>query len=260
MSASADAYAEIAAWYDVEHDPVTADVEAYASLIAEQAGDRARVIEIGAGSGRVAAALAVAGHDVTAVEPSAAMRARLALRLAQLPERAARRIHAIEGTAQAPGTDARQRFDVALLGQNLLAHLTTVRERHEALLAMRARLAPGGHLLADIDLLGPRRLLETARQLWWQGMWALPSSTQVEHTVTGLPGPAPGTLEIIHRYDVSAPGAPLSRTISRMTLALLSRGEVEVALLRAGFEVAAVYGDYDLTPYEEGSPRAIFDA
>ncbi|HKS70338.1 MAG TPA: methyltransferase [Ktedonobacterales bacterium] len=260
MSSANDAYAGIAAWYDVEHDPITEDVEAYASLIADHAADAAQVIEIGAGSGRVAAALAVAGHSVTAVEPSAPMRERFARRLAQLPERAARRITVVGGSAEAPGVAASAHFDVALLGQNMLAHLPAPSQRLGALRTARAILRPGGHLICDVDLLGPRRLLETAHQLWWQGAWQVGDSTQVEHFVSGAAGVAPGTVELVHFYDVHPPGGPVARTTARMTLALLSKGEVETALLAAGFEVAEVYGGYDLAPYEEGAARAIFDA
>lgn len=259
MSSADDGYAGIAEWYDVEHDPITADVEAYASLIAEHAGDGAHVIEIGAGTGRAAAALAVAGHSVTAVEPSAPMRERLARRLAQLPERAARRVTVVAGSAEAPGVAAATRYDVALLGQNVLAHLTVPEQRLDALRTIRGHLRPGGHLICDVDLLGPRRLLETAHQLWWQGAWKLSSGAQIEHFISGAPGALPGTVELIHFYDLHAPGGPVARTTARMTLALLSHGEVETALLAAGFAIAAVYGGYDLAPYEEGSARAIFD-
>ena len=266
MSSEHDGYAGIAEWYDVEHDPITEDVEAYASLIVEHAGDAARVIEIGAGTGRAAAALAVAGHSITAVEPSAPMRERFARRLAQLPERAARRITLNAGNAEVPRVASSARFDVALLGQNVLAHLLAPSRRLAALRAARALLRPGGHLICDVDLLGPRRLLETARQLWWQGTWPLgptgrpQDSTQVEHFVSGAPGVAPGTVELIHFYDVHAPGGPIARATARMTLALLSKGEVETALLAAGLAVVEVYGGYDLAPYEEGAGRAIFDA
>lgn len=260
MSSGDDAYAGIAEWYDVEHDPITEDVEAYASLVAEHAGDAARVIEIGAGTGRVAAALAVAGHSVTAVEPSAPMRARLTRRLAQLPERAARRITVVAGDAETPGVEASAPFDVALLGQNVLGHLPAAGQRLAALRALRAHLRPGGHLICDVDVLGPRRLLETAHQLWWQGAWPLASGDQLEHFVSAGPGAAPGTVELLHLYDVHAPGGPVARTTARLTLALLSRGEVETALLAAGFTIEAVYGGYDLAPCEESTGRVIFDA
>lgn len=260
MNAPDDPYAAIATWYDVEHDALTEDAECFASLLASEDSPHGLVLEIGAGTGRLAAALAVAGHSVTAIEPSAAMRERFARRLAQLPERAARRITLLPGTAAAPGLAAAPRFDAVLLSQNLLAHLLSPDERHAALTAAFAALRPDGRLLADVDLLGPRRMLESGHQLWLQGVWDLPSGEQLEHSVAGAPGVRPGIVELTHLYDLHAPGGPLRRTTARMTLAVLSKGEVEVALLRAGFAVEAIHGGYDLVPYDEGSLRAIFDA
>jgi len=260
VTASADPYGIIAPWYDSEHDTLTADVECFAALLAPGAGGQLAVLEIGAGTGRIAAALAVAGHQVTAVEPSAPMRDRFAQRLAQLPQRAARRVTVLPGTAAAPALPTDQRFDAVLMGQNLLAHLLSTDERHAALTAAFAALRPGGQLIADVDLLGPRRLLETAHQLWLQGVYELPTGEQLEHLVCGAPGTLPGTIELTHLYDLHLPGGALRRTTAHMALALLSTGEVTVALLRAGFTVAATYGGYDLIPYDDASSRAVFEA
>ena len=52
----------------------------------------------------------------------------------------------------------------------------------------------------------------------------------------------------------------MRRTQTQMTLARLTRGEVELALAHTGFEIEAVYGGYDLAAYDDLSARAIFDA
>ena len=261
MSAPADPYAAIAEWYDVEHDAFTEDAECFTSLLAATHEQRASILEIGSGTGRLAAALAIAGHDIAGVEPSAAMRARTAERLARLPERVARRIRIVAGDASALGLPTGSRFDAAILSVNTLAHLLTAEERHRALTGAYEHLRPQGRLLVDLDLVGPRRLRDTAGQLWWQGTWSLAEGQSLlTHFITGASGPAPGTVEVVHLYDAQAPDGTLRRTVARMPLALLSAGEVEVALLRAGFRIEAVYGAYDLTPYDDASPRVLFDA
>jgi len=258
-----DPYATIAEWYDLEHDALTEDVACFAQMIGTAAGGRAGVLEIGGGTGRIAAGLAVAGHGVTAVEPSAAMRERAARRLAALPERVARRIHVVAGTAAALGLDAAARFDAALFGLDTFAHLTSLDERLRALALVRAHLRPGGPLLIDLDPAGLRRLAETPGQMWHQGTWPAPGSAgrrrYLSHFVAALAG-EPGLVTLTHFYDAYEPGGPISRTISAMTLALLARGEVELALLHSGYRVEAVYGGYDRQPYEEGAPRALFVA
>ncbi len=267
-----DPYAAIARWYDLEHDAITEDIECYTSLIEAPASGRAEVLEIGSGTGRIATALAVAGHQVTGIEPSAAMRERCARRLAKLPERVARRVRNVDGTAARPGLGAGERFDVALVGLNSFAHLTTAEERQQALTTLHARLRQNGMLLIDLDVTGPRRLLETTGQMWWQGTWDYTDETptsggaaqsaetrdQVSHFIAGSPGPDVGTVRATHFYDIHTPGGSVRRTIAPMTLALLSRGEVALALHHAGFSVEALYGTYELTSYDDLSPRALF--
>lgn len=267
-----DPYGAIARWYDLEHDAITEDIECYTSLIETPASGRADVLEIGSGTGRIAVALAVAGHQVTGIEPSAAMRERCVRRVAKLPERVARRIRIVEGTATAPGLGDAERFDVAVVGLNSFAHLTTAEERQEALATVHSRLRPNGMLLIDLDLTGPRRLLDTVGQMWWQGTWdyeedgsisehgASQTREQVSHFIAGSPGQDVGTVCATHFYDAHAPGGSVRRTIAPMTLALLSRGEVALALQQAGFSIEALYGAYDLTPYDDLSPRALFVA
>lgn len=269
-----DPYAAIARWYDLEHDAISEDIESYTSLIEAPASGRAEVLEIGSGTGRIAAALAVAGHQVTGIEPSAAMRERCTRRLAKLPERVARRVRIVAGTATRPGLSDAERFDVALVGLNSIAHLTTAEEREQALTTIHTHLRPNGLLLIDLDLTGPRRLLETTGQMWWQGTWdytdepptsetatsTTPPRVQVSHFIAGSPGPDVGTVRATHFYDVHAPGGSVHRTIVPMTLALLSRGEVTQALRHAGLSVEALYGTYDLNAYDDLSPRALFVA
>jgi SAM-dependent methyltransferase len=256
-----DPYRQIAQWYDLEHDPVTDDIECYTALIREHAPPRARVLELGAGSGRAAAALALAGWQVTGIEPSAAMLARASVRLQSLPERVSRRIRLLRGTAAQPGLDLAEQFDVALFGLNVLAHLLTLEERHAALTAVRAHLAPGSLAIIDLDLAAPQRLMQNPGTLWWQGSWPLPGNThepaEVSHIVTATRHRDPAILDVTHLYDVSSPATSLRRTIARMSLAVISYGELQASLLHTGYAVEATYGTHELLPFEEESPRAI---
>lgn len=253
-----DAYADIAAWYDVEHDRVGEDLECYQELLGAAVGARTAVLEIGSGTGRIAAALAAAGYSVTGVEPSAAMRARCAGRLSGLPERVARRVRVFAGTATQPGLAESDVFDAALFGLNTFAHLTSVTERHRALLVVSGHLRPGGVLILDVDLAGPRRMADTAGQVWWQGAWPIPESGEsLSHFAVGASGGEPGVVRVTHFYDVHEQGGVVRRTTATMDLALLTRGEVELGLLHTGFAPADTYGSYDLAAFEEGAARLI---
>lgn len=254
---SGDPYAEIAAWYDLEHDGFSADIEMLSELLAG-ARERLAILEVGAGSGRLLAALAAAGHRVVGVEPSAAMRARGAKRLAALPERVSRRAQLIAGDATHLDQPDGDRFDIALLGLGTYGHLISFAERESTLSLLFERLQPGGQLILDVDIAGLRRLLESTGQLWWQGSWrAEDGETLVSHTITGAPGREPGTVEVTHIYDAHEQGGPVRRTLAVTPLALLTRGEVELALRHAGFTDITIYGGYDLVPADAQSPRAI---
>ncbi len=254
----ADPYALISAWYDLEHDSVTDDLECYIGLLGSHSAGRGRVLEVGSGTGRILAALASAGYQVTGVEPSAAMRRRAELRLSQLPERVTRRVHLVAGEAGDLGEAANVKYDAVVYGLNTFAHLTGRPERRRALAAAASHLVGGGLLLLDFDLAGPRRLLHSAGQLYRLGRWRSRESGEwVSHLVSGSPGPEVGTILVTHFYEVSLPGKEVRRTVTPMPLALLSREELELAVRTAGFTVLAVYGGFDLSPYDDLSARAI---
>jgi SAM-dependent methyltransferase len=261
MAESRDPYNAIAEWYDVEHDPLFEDVECYLSLLALPRTGHVRVLEIGCGTGRIAALLAVAGHSVTGIEPSRAMRERCETRLSGLPDRVRRRVRVIAGNAADLALPSSERFDMALYGLNTLAHLVTVEERAAALRSAAAHLQPTGQLLLDVDLFGPRKLAESPGQLWFQGQWQLPgSASQLTHMIAASPSDLPGAIEVHHFYDLFEQGGQLRRTSANMTLAVLSYGDVIGGLTNAGFNVEALYGGHDLPPFQNDSPRLIVDA
>src|SRR5262249_38942506 len=75
--------------YDYEYRRRRADVTFYRELARRRGADR--ILELGAGSGRVTVPLARDGHYIVAVERSPAMLARLRGRIARLPAAAAAR-------------------------------------------------------------------------------------------------------------------------------------------------------------------------
>jgi SAM-dependent methyltransferase len=264
-----DPYADIAEYYDLEHDSFTDDVECYAALIREYVQKPSRMLEVGAGSARVAAALAGAGLQVTGVEPSAAMRARAERRLAAFPDRLARRVRMVAGTATQPNLAPSDRFDIALFGLNLLSHLLDQDERQAALVETARHLAPGGILLVDLDVAAPRRLSLLPGTLLWQGTWPLPGSGagagagagtehgEVSHFIITGHQREPGLLDLLHMYDLQTPDGVVRRRMVRMPLAVISYGELRVALVAAGYRIEATFGSHDLAPYDDDAPRAI---
>jgi hypothetical protein len=154
-----------------------------------------------------------------------------------------------------------QTYDSVVYGLNTFAHLIGLPERERALAAAARHLVGGGLLLLDLDLAGPRRLLHASGRRYRLGSWqSREGGERVSHLVSGAPGAEGGTLLVTHIYEVSGPGRQPLCTATPMPLALLTREELEQAVRSAGFTVLAVYGGFDLSPYDDGSERAILVA
>ncbi len=124
--------------YDRRHGAVLADREVDALIDACGLDSSSRVLDIGAGTGRVAAALASRGYKVVALEPSAAM-------LAKLREKPSG--DAVAGVSGEAGRlpFSSQRFDAVVIAR--LLYLTP--DWKEVLRQARAVLRTGGYLLHE---------------------------------------------------------------------------------------------------------------
>jgi SAM-dependent methyltransferase len=111
------------------------DDEYFAALVNEMSG--ARVLDLGCGTGRLALALAAAGHIVTGIDPSSASLA------AARGKSGGERVTWIHGTAESAPEAA---FDVAIMTGHVAQFLLSEEEWGSALRALRRALVPGGRL------------------------------------------------------------------------------------------------------------------
>ena len=139
-----------AALYDYEYRRRRADVGFYRELARKRLGESGRILELGAGSGRVTIPLARAGHEVVAVDASPAMLAKLRARVAALPSAVARRITVVQGDLRQ--FDLGRKFPLAIAVFNVLEHLYTRVELDACLRCVRAHLAPAGAFAFDVQL------------------------------------------------------------------------------------------------------------
>lgn len=115
------------------------DVEGEARLADVLVGRNARILDIGSGMGRVAAALRARGHDVTAVEPDLAL---VAQSRRTYPDLAV--VHA--DVLEADLSHLAGLVDLAVLVGNVMVFLAPDTEQH-VLRRVRGLLAPGGRAL-----------------------------------------------------------------------------------------------------------------
>jgi SAM-dependent methyltransferase len=127
------------------------DVDGEARLADTLLPRRGRVLDIGSGMGRVAAALSARGHRVVAVEPHAA--------LAEQSRRTYPDLEVLPLDARALDPDALAghgsptSYDLAVLVGNVMVFLAEGTER-EVLARVRGLLAPGGRALVGFHLRG----------------------------------------------------------------------------------------------------------
>lgn len=257
------AYSVLARYYDLQHAGYTPDVPMYlraARQVAE--GGRARILELGCGTGRVMAPLVEAGHYVLGVDASEAMLQRARRRLPHPPggryDLLAADVTTLR-TLLAPGSA----FDLAIIALNTFLHNLSRDSQTATLTACRARLRPGGLLIVD---------LPPNDELAYQPDSPDPDAWELE---AQLRDPGRNTLvdKYVHsrvlwsrqeqwlsyRFEERAAdsGETLRVETAGFRLRHVFRHEMELLLLHAGFARWDWRGDYDLSDYGEGSPRMI---
>jgi SAM-dependent methyltransferase len=137
IARGAVAHYEDAAYYDHTYKRRRDDVNFYVSL-----AKRGPVLELGAGTGRVANAIAATGVEVVAVEPVQAMRSQGQAKSRGLP--IAWRAGDIRRVR------LRRKFPLVIAPFNVFMHLYTRRDLERALATVHAHLAPRGLFVFDV--------------------------------------------------------------------------------------------------------------
>jgi ubiquinone/menaquinone biosynthesis C-methylase UbiE len=208
------------------------------------------VLELGCGTGRVAIPLAAAGLTVAGADSSAAMlavareRARaagVALRLHQADMRTLR---------------LRARFATVLVPFGGLQHLDSVDDIAATFATAAAHLSRGGVVAVDVEAPQPEDLAPGPQPL--VAHWTRPWRDALVTKLVAVEGrPALGLREVAFHYDVQPPGGPLRRWTHQFTLRVVTAGELQLAARLAGLVPTAFYGDYELTPYDDGADRLV---
>jgi SAM-dependent methyltransferase len=213
-------------WHDVECASYAADMPLWRDLAKAARGP---VLDIGAGTGRIALDLAERGHDVTAVDSDSAL-------IDALAERARARglrVHAVTADARSlelPGA----RFALAIAPMQVVQLFGGAAGRTAALERMLAHLAPHGLFAAAIadpfegeppEIVGPP--LPDIRE---QAGWVFQSQPVFLRQVAG------GT-EIDRVRQAVSPSGELTESYNTIRLDDLAAEEIESDGRAAGFRV-----------------------
>lgn len=251
--APTDEYAPIADLYDLW----ALDVDSYVPFyVSEAVGAGGPVLEVGVGTGRVAAAIAAAGPQVVGTDVSPSMLARARRRV--VDEGIADRVELVD--ADMRDFDLGRQFPLAIMPHHVFAHALTVTDQLDALGAIRRHLQPGGRLILDLPV--PTETDFRARDdLHREGRFTLDDGT--EAVLWRAVDFEPGTQLLRFHFVVdrlAADGTVTDRSHAESTVRQCSPGEVEHALARAGFRVDERWGWFDRRPYDGDSPELVWAA
>lgn len=248
----------LARFYDLDLADQQADVDLYLAL-AESAGGP--ILELAAGSGRIAVPLAAAGHAVTAVDVDRQMLARAERRWQQVAAddggAGGGTLELIEGDIT--GLDLGRRFKLVILALNTLLMVGDREAQQDTLRAMAGHLAPDGRAVVDVWLPAADDLLIYDGRLALDWLRSDPETgRQVAKLSSGEYDPATATARVTTFFDSWQPPAGDVLRIAREDhFRLVAASELLAMLGAAGLRPSISAGDYGLTAFGTGSERLV---
>jgi SAM-dependent methyltransferase len=218
------------------------------------------ILELGCGTGRVLLPLARAGFEITGLDLSAEMLERCRAKLqAELPE-VRERVRLLR--ADMTSFDLGHRLVAIICPFAGFQQLRTVEQQLACLERCRSHLLPHGRLVLDLPNPDPSppsfaqdrqgdgeataelvEWTEGRRIRWWM-------------TVTGYDR-LQQCNECEVTYEVIEADGATRRVTETISLRYTFRYELEHLLFRAGFRIVTLFGDYDRSPFADGSPALI---
>ncbi len=258
MTTSDGAAAALARLYDVDLVEDPGDVDLYLALAGRTGGP---ILELAAGTGRVAIPLAAAGHDVTAVDNDPAMLARAGRRAELSGPGIVTQVDRVEADLTVVALPRAGTYRLAFIALNSLFLLTTREAQRAAFRTMASHLAPGGLAVADVWLPDADDLARFDGRLILEYDRVDPETgRRVTKSAAAQHDASSGNVQLTSIYEEGDDGQPPIRWIRRDTLRLVSADELHDFATGAGLDVETLAGDYDLGPLGGGSDRAILVA
>ncbi len=225
---------------------VEGDTDFYRRLARETGGP---ILEVGCGTGRVAAALAGDGHEVVGVDLSGPMLRLAEQRREALPVDVAARLSFHRADMRT--LDLGRAFALIVTPARVFQFMLMSVAQREALAALRRHLRPNGRLV--LDLFDPLldRVVPSAEVTTRGGTLIHPTTgNRVTWAITGR-RPDPTRQLIVEDWTFSesdASGEVLRTITEQLTLRWSLRSEMRLLFELVGVEVVADYGDFTSGP------------
>jgi ubiquinone/menaquinone biosynthesis C-methylase UbiE len=216
------------------------------------------VVELGVGDGRIAVEVAKAGKPITGVDSSTEMlhRCRAKAQAAGALDRLTL-IHADFRSFTLP-----QPAHLITIPFHAIGHLVTMDNKRAGLRHIYSQLTPGGRLIFDHFIFDPEKA-RTRHNVATLRAEYTDSETGRDTLlwVTTRYDPATQTIRIIAWTDeIDGVGVMVHRQYHRLTFSWLEPAQTRALLEETGFEIEALYGDFDRSPFGDDSPEQIWVA
>jgi SAM-dependent methyltransferase len=254
MQSDTDDYGLFARFYDLFYAGRADDLAMYQDFALAADGP---ILELGCGTGRLTVPLARAGHAITGLDVSEAMlaRARDAVAAAGL----AGQVRLLPGDLR--DFDLAEHFALVIIPINTFMHCYDIDQQLACLRCVRRHLRSGGRLVVDLYQPDLETLIEADGRLVSDGTVFDPETGHtVQRSTHRRLDMANQTQHVTFILDEVAPDGAVRRTTFPFQMRFVFRFEMELLLRLAGLSLEALYGSYELEPFESGSEKMIFVA
>lgn len=247
--------------YDLMHGGMTSDIPFYVEVAL---GAEPPVLELACGTGRITIPVAEAGATIWGLDVTDAMLAHARLKVAALPDNVRSRITLRFGDMR--DFDLDERFGLVIIPARSFLHLLTVDDQIQAMARVARHLRPGGKLALNFFVPSiptiAAHMSHTGSALKLFREWTDP---QTKHRVvcweTRAYNAATQVIDETRILDVvGSDGVVVDRKYMSLQLRWIYRYEFEHLLVRTGFQVEALFGDFDRAPFGEGSAEMVWVA
>lgn len=213
------------------------------------------VLELGCGTGRTLLPIARAGVSIAGLDLSHWMLSRCRALVADEPKEVQARIDLIAGDMR--DFDLGRIFSLITIPFRAFQHLITVADQIACLESVRRSLAPSGRFILDLFNPSIPRLAVDPAEVRFdpEPPFTMADGREVVRHIRVLSRDLFNqTQEVEFRYQARHPDGRVEEIFHRFPMRYLFRYEAEHLLARCGFEVIALYGDYERRPYGSSDP------
>jgi SAM-dependent methyltransferase len=224
------------------------DLEFYKELALQNGG---KALELGVGTARVAILLARAGVMVFGIDNSVHMLRAARKKVAKEPEAVRERVFLKRGDMR--NFELKQKFPFIYIPASTFDHNITVEDQMRTLKCVYQHLEENGTFAFDIDQVS----LGEPEAQWWIDRKEIDGKSIVVRSVFKKRDMVRRICNLDIFYDVYEKSKLLEKYYEHGEVAIIFKDEIVRLLEETGFKVVSVYGDFDKSRHQKGSPRIV---